>query len=327
MAEILQPEKFRERIDRELKALDLSKAPQELYEPIRYVLSNGGKRARPILVLMACELFTDEPEVALSTAMAVELFHNFTLVHDDIMDEAPLRRNKPTVHEKWDKNVAILSGDAMMVKAYEQISYCSPEYLHRVLTVFNNVALEVCEGQQIDMNLQESSNASIDEYVHMIQLKTSTLLAGSLKMGAILGGASDQEADLLGEFGKNIGIAFQLQDDILDVYGEEGKFGKLVGGDIVAGKKTFLLLKALELADETDQKVLSSIVEADQSDSRAQVARVKAVFDKLNVKELALNEVRKYHDQGMSHLESLEIDPARKALLKHMAETLLNREI
>ena len=327
MTETLQPEKFRERIDRELDALDFNKAPQELYEPIKYILSNGGKRARPVLVMMACELFTDEPEIALPAALAVEIFHNFTLVHDDIMDKAPLRRNKATVHEKWGNNVAILSGDAMMVKAYEQISHCSPEYLPRVLTVFNRVALQVCEGQQMDMNFQECSQVSIEEYVHMIELKTATLLAGSLEIGAILGGATDQEADLLREFGKNIGIAFQLQDDILDVYGEEGKFGKQVGGDIVSGKKTFLLLKALELADEADHKVLTSIVEAAGPDSHKHVAVTKDIYDKLNIKELAQEKVQKYHNAGMSHLESVKVDPAGKALLKNMAEALLNREI
>jgi geranylgeranyl diphosphate synthase type II len=327
MAEPLQPEKFRQRIDQELDALDFSKAPQELYQPIKYVLSNGGKRARPVLVMMACELFTDDTEIALPAAMAVEIFHNFTLVHDDIMDKAPLRRNKATVHEKWGNNVAILSGDAMIVKAYEQIARCRTEYLNRVFTVFNDVAIQVCEGQQMDMNFQECSQVSIGEYVHMIELKTATLLAGSLKMGAILGGATDEEADLLGAFGKNIGIAFQLQDDILDVYGEEGKFGKQVGGDIVAGKKTFLMLKAMELADDGDKQVLSSVVSDEGADSLLQVATARKIFDKLHVKEIALEEVRKYHNTGMAELENLKADPAQKVLLKHMAEALLNREI
>ena len=327
MSEILQTEKFRERIDKELAALDLNKEPRELYDPIKYVLSNGGKRARPVLVLMACEVFTDEPDIALPAALAVEIFHNFTLVHDDIMDDAPLRRNKATVHEQWGNNVAILSGDTMIVKAYEQISRCAPKHLHKVLTVFNSAALHVCEGQQMDMNFQDRSEVSIEAYVRMIELKTATLLAASLKMGAILGGASYEQSNLLWEFGKNIGIAFQLQDDILDVYGEAGKFGKQVGGDIMAGKKTFLLLKALELGGEEVNQALRSLVTDTKPDAQVQVAATKDIFNKLNIKEVALEEVRKYHNAGMSQLEALEIDPSRKAPLKNMAEELLNREI
>ncbi|MBL4733885.1 MAG: polyprenyl synthetase family protein [Flavobacteriales bacterium] len=291
------------------------------------MLSNGGKRARPVLVMMACELFTDDAEVALPAALAIEIFHNCTLVHDDIMDEAPLRRNKATVHEKWGNNVGILSGDTMMVQAYEQLSKCAPQHLHDVLTVFNSAALQVCEGQQMDMNFQQRSDVTIQEYIRMIEFKTSTLLAASLKMGAILGGASDQQAELLWNFGRNIGIAFQLLDDMLDVYGEEGKFGKQVGGDIVAGKRTFLLLKALELADEEMQNELSSLATGVNTDTQVKVTSTKEIFDRLNIRAIALEEVRKFHDQGMENLEDLDIEPSKKALLKEMAEGLLNREI
>jgi len=215
----------------------------------------------------------------------------------------------------------------MIVKAYEHISKCAPEHLQSVLTVFNAAALHVCEGQQMDMNYQEESQVSIENYIRMIELKTSTLLAASLKMGAILGGASENQANSLWEFGKNIGIAFQLQDDILDVYGEEGKFGKQVGGDIVAGKKTFLLLKALELGDAKEKKVLVSFGTSSNSNTNVQVDATRVVFDKLNIKTIAQEEVRKYHDEGMSHLEGLDIDATKKELLKKMAEDLLNREI
>ncbi|MBL4755423.1 MAG: polyprenyl synthetase family protein [Flavobacteriales bacterium] len=324
---MLQAEIFRERIDREIAALRLTREPQELYDPIEYVLSNGGKKARPVLALMACKLFSDDTEKALPAALAVEIFHNFTLVHDDIMDDAPLRRNKPTVHEKWGSNVGILSGDAMMVMAYQQLAQCAPEHLGEVLHVFNTAALHVCEGQQMDMNFQDREQVSIAEYVRMIELKTSTLLAASLKMGAILGGASDEQAELLWEFGRNIGIAFQLQDDILDLYGEEGKFGKKVGGDIVAGKKTFLMLKALELANGALESELAILVSDQSRNAEVQVAETRQIFNELNVKELALAEVRKYHDEGMSHLEALAVDTSKKKLLKHMAEQLLNREI
>ena len=320
-------EDFKDRIDRELAALELGTEPSELYDPIQYVLSNGGKRARPILVLMGCELFNHDTELTVPAALAVEIFHNFTLVHDDIMDRAPLRRNKETVHEKWGDSVAIISGDAMMVKAYESLSKCAPEHLHKVLTVFNNAALQVCEGQQMDMNFQDRSEVSIQEYVRMIELKTSTLLAASLKMGSILGGASDEQAGLLWEFGKNIGIAFQLQDDILDVYGEEGKFGKQVGGDIVAGKKTFLLLKALEMGSDKVEKELKLLVASEGSDKQTQVASTIEIYNKLNIKEIALEEVKKYHDAGMSHFESLDIKESRKASLNNLAVELLNREI
>ncbi|MBL4658053.1 MAG: polyprenyl synthetase family protein [Flavobacteriales bacterium] len=327
MSDFQEADRIRELIDQELANRNLSEQPRELYDPIDYILSNGGKRARPVLVMMACGLFTDEPDISLPAALAVEIFHNFTLVHDDIMDNAPLRRNKPTVHEKWGDNVAILSGDAMMVKAYEQLLKCDPHYLAKVLAIFNSAALNVCEGQQMDMNFQEAKDVTIEEYVRMIELKTSTLLAASLKLGAILGGAADEQADLLWSFGRNIGIAFQLQDDILDVYGEEGKFGKLVGGDIVAGKKTFLLLKALEMGGDEVERALSSWVTDVQADTQVQVSGTREIFDDLNVKELAQEEVKKYHNEGMACLEALDVDASRKAPIKYIAETLLNREI
>lgn len=327
MPDYQQTDQFRVMIDQELSTLDMSGEPGELYDPIKYILSNGGKRARPTMVMMACQLFTDNSGKALPAALAVEIFHNFTLVHDDIMDNAPLRRGKDTVHEKWGSNVAILSGDAMIVKAYEQLLKCAPEHMLKIISIFNAVALNVCEGQQMDMNFQDDEKVSIQQYIRMIELKTATLLAASLKMGAVLGGASDEQSSLLGNFGKNIGIAFQLQDDILDLYGDEGKFGKKVGGDIVAGKKTFLWIKALELGGAETARELASWTNNGANSPSDQVNATRDIYDRLNVKELALMEMEKYHNEGMTSLEALNVTNEKKAPLKDMAETLLNRTI
>jgi len=223
-------------------------SPVELYEPINYIMSLGGKRLRPCLLLMACDMFGGDVEQALAPALAIEVFHNFTLMHDDIMDKAPLRRGKPTVHEKWNANTAILSGDVMMVESNKLIMQVKDNILRPVLDVFNDTAVGVCEGQQIDMNFETRQDVQIDEYINMIRLKTAVLVGGALKMGALVGGADDAEGTLLYNFGEQLGIAFQLQDDILDVYGDPKKFGKQVGGDIISNKKTYLLIKALELA-------------------------------------------------------------------------------
>src|SRR5476651_2411466 len=237
-------------ISKAVDALKFPESPAELYEPISYILDLGGKRLRPSLLLMACDLFGGDVNKAIEPALAIEVFHNFTLMHDDIMDKAPLRRGKKTVHEKWNANVAILSGDAMMVEANKLMMKVDDPILRRVMDVFNETATGVCEGQQIDMSFEQRNNVLIDEYLNMIRLKTAVLLGGTLKIGAIIGGASLNDAQLLYSFGVNLGIAFQLQDDILDVYGDPEKFGKQVGGDILSNKKTYLLIKALELAKD-----------------------------------------------------------------------------
>ena len=234
---------YQNQIEEALKAKNYGSNPKELYEPIAYIMSLGGKRLRPVLVFMACDFFDGDISQALHPAIAIELFHNFTLVHDDLMDNAPLRRNQPTVHEKWNSSIAILSGDVMMVRAYQELCQAKVNYLPELLKVFSETAVKVCEGQQYDMNYESMQKVSIAQYLKMIELKTAVLLGGALKIGSIVGGAKEEEAQLLFDFGKNIGIAFQLQDDILDVYADAAKFGKQKGGDIIANKKTYLLLK------------------------------------------------------------------------------------
>ncbi|MBU2045104.1 MAG: polyprenyl synthetase family protein [Bacteroidetes bacterium] len=258
-------------IDQAVKDTTYPSEPKELYEPISYLMALGGKRLRPAMVLMATDLFGGDIQEALAPALAVELFHNFTLMHDDIMDKAPLRRGQPTVHAKWNEAVAILSGDVMFVKAYKMMIQVKPDILSPVLEVFNQTAVGVCEGQQIDMNFERRAEVSIPEYVEMIRLKTAVLVGGALKIGALIGNASEKDAQLLYEFGENLGIAFQLQDDILDVYGDPEKFGKQVGGDIISNKKTFLLIKALELAEGETAKSLNHWLNLTQFDAEAKV--------------------------------------------------------
>src|SRR3569833_1427024 len=241
---------IQEILNREVESLDFPLYPADLYEPIKYILALGGKRIRPALLLMSCDMFGGDILKAVPPALAIEVFHNFTLMHDDIMDNAPLRRGKVTVHEKWNKNVAILSGDVMLVKGYELMMNVDDRVLRPIMNIFNETAIGVCEGQQIDMEFETRSDVHIDEYINMIRLKTAVVLGGAVKIGALIGGSTPEDALLLQTFGEQLGVAFQLQDDILDVYGDPEKFGKQVGCDILSNKKTFLLLKALELADK-----------------------------------------------------------------------------
>ena len=302
-------------------------APSELYEPISYTLLLGGKRMRPVLLLMACDIFDGELEKAIQPALGIEVFHNFTLLHDDIMDKAPLRRNKPTVHEKWNSNVAILSGDTMFVKSYQLIMQSPDSCLRQVLEIFCKTAIEVCEGQQLDMNYETKQNVSIDDYLHMITLKTAVLLAGSLQIGAIIGGAKNEDAQHLYEFGKNIGIAFQLQDDILDVFGDAQKFGKQVGGDILSNKKTFLLLTALELAKGDTLEELENWLSKKQYTAEEKIAAVKNIFLTLDVKAIAGKKMNEYHQKAMQHFNSINCKPEKRAELLAFAESLMVREI
>lgn len=308
----------------------LSKQPAELYEPLKYILSLGGKRMRPLLTLLACDLFDGSVNDALDSSLGVELFHNFSLIHDDIMDSAPLRRNKPTVHQKWNSNIAILSGDAMLVKAYELInsSVLDPKCKIEVLNIFSKVALQVCEGQQLDMNYEKLPSVAIAQYIRMIELKTASLLAGALKIGAVIGGARPEDADRIYEFGRNIGIAFQLQDDILDVYADEEKFGKQKGGDIIANKKTFLLLKSIELAKLNPYKKeeLQQWIYAPTFDPQQKVEAVTAIYDFLNVRKLANDEVTCYYNKGIELLNQLPCDESKKRNVLKLVESLINRE-
>lgn len=312
---------------------ELSLTPPELYEPARYMLALGGKRLRPLFVLMAYELFDGKTDDAVSAALAVELFHNFTLVHDDIMDNAPLRRNKPTVHSKWSNSTAILSGDVMMVKAYQLIckSKLPAAVLNSVLATFNEMAVKVCEGQQWDLNYETLHKISIPQYFKMIELKTAVLIAACMKIGALIGGAKEEDAKNLYEFGKNTGIAFQLQDDLLDVYGEEEKFGKLKGGDIIANKKTFLLLKASDIAsnnsylkEELDQWI--SVKTINEKDSLEKVKAVTRIYDFVNIKKITEEEINSYHQKAVAALEKVSADMSRKKGLAAFTGTLLKRE-
>ena len=297
--------------------------PASLYEPADYFLSLGGKRIRPVMCLMANELFDDIHVDAWHAATAIELFHNFTLIHDDIMDKAPLRRGMQTVHEKFGSSSALLSGDVMLVVAYDYINKVDANYLHKIIHVFNKTAKEVCEGQQLDMDFEKKENVSLDEYLHMIKLKTSVLLAGSLQIGSILGGAGDGNQQHLYEFGKNLGLAFQVQDDYLDAFGDPQKFGKQVGGDIIANKKTFLLIRAMEVASDSQRQEIKKLLSSNDNDK---VNRMLSIFKSCRVDEWAKELKQKYVDAAFKHLEDIAVLSARKKPLKELTEFLVQRE-
>lgn len=305
---------------------DLNKKPAELYEPQQYILALGGKRIRPLLTLIGCDLFEGDTNEAIHAANTVELFHNFSLIHDDIMDNAPLRRGKVTVHEKWNHNIGILSGDAMLVMAYKELAKCKPEHLQALLNLFNQTAIEVCEGQQLDMNFETMNEVSIDSYVKMITLKTAVLLGCSLQMGAIIAGSNLETHEHIYNFGKEIGIAFQLKDDILDVYGNIDKVGKQSGGDIISNKKTFLLLKSLELANPSQRKELDSWIAKTDFDKSEKVNAVKSIYNQLGIFELSEAEVNRHYESALKNLEWIACDASKKVDLLHFAETLMGRE-
>lgn len=300
--------------------------PAELYEPISYILSIGGKRMRPALLLMACDLFGGNVDDALSAALAIEVFHNFTLVHDDIMDNAPLRRGRTTVHERWNKNVAILSGDMMLIEGYKLMMRVEDHLLRPVMDIFNSTAVGVCEGQQFDMEFETRADVSIDEYIKMIRLKTAVVLGGALKIGALIGGAETKDAELLRDFGENLGIAFQLQDDILDVYGDPEKFGKQVGGDIISNKKTYLLIKALELAKDHSATELNILLASDQFDNVEKVKLVTDIYNSLDIRQHAKTEMQQYADKAFKALDAINLPDTHKQYLRNFADGLLVRE-
>jgi geranylgeranyl diphosphate synthase type II len=314
--------KFSSLIDNELKKINFPNSCDSLYDPIKYIIGLEAKRVRPLLLLFSCKLFKDNIESAISPALGIELFHNFTLLHDDIMDNASLRRGHMTVHKKWNDNTAILSGDAMLVKSYQLITSVEVKYVKDVLNVFNIAAINVCEGQQLDLDYESDTNVTISSYLKMIEYKTAVLLAASLKMGSIIGGASITDQDLLYQFGKNIGIAFQLKDDLLDVFGDSKNFGKEIGGDIMKNKKTYLYLKALELANKDQKKELierfSSI-----DVSVEKINAVKSIFEDLNIDKLTSDLVKEYHNKAIQNLNS--VDSTKKDNLIHIANQLLDR--
>ncbi len=282
---------------------------------------------RPALLLMACDLFGGDIQKAIPPALAIEVFHNFTLMHDDIMDNAPLRRGKITVHERWNSNVGILSGDVMLIEGYKLMMQVEEHLLRPILNIFNETAVGVCEGQQIDMEFETRNNVSIDEYITMIRLKTAVVLGGALKIGAIIGGASTEDAALLHTFGEQLGIAFQLQDDILDVYGNPEKFGKQVGGDIISNKKTFLLIKALELADQSQAAELNKwLTNWQQTDQKGKVSAVTTMYNQLQVRQYAEETMQTYADKAFRALDAINLPDEQKQYLREFADGLMVRE-
>ncbi|MDD3406352.1 MAG: polyprenyl synthetase family protein [Sphingobacteriia bacterium] len=292
-------------IQKYLANINWSITPEQLYEPIGYTLESGGKRIRPQLVLMGCALFDSDFKKALDAAIAVEIFHNFTLLHDDVMDHAEMRRNRPTVHTKWDENTAILSGDAMLIKAYRFLEKIEPEKLLKVLPIFSEMALQVCEGQQYDMNFENSEEIGEDEYFKMIRLKTAVLLAASLQIGAIIGNASTEDAHWLYEFGIAIGIAFQLRDDYLDVYGDPKIFGKKIGGDILCKKKSFLLVNALKTAKLWQKAELKEIINSDALPDDEKIAKVTAIYNTMEIPQLCEKFINNYMDKALTYLDKV----------------------
>jgi len=297
--------------------------PSELYDSAEYILSFGGKRIRPVMCLMGNELFGEIDQDCFSVATAIELFHNFSLIHDDIMDKAPLRRGLETVHTKYNESTALLSGDVMLVMAYEYLNKISEKNLHRIIKLFNHTAMQVCEGQQLDMTFEKQQEVSFDEYAKMIELKTSVLLAASLQLGAKLGGAGEGNQQKLYEFGKNIGMAFQVQDDYLDAFGETEKFGKKIGGDILANKKTFLRIHVAEVANEQQLHFLSSL--HDKSD-KDKIDGTLQVYKDCKVAEWSAQLKDKFYQQSLKHLEDIAVTSIRKKPLFDIAEQLMNRE-
>jgi len=308
-----------------LEQVDLDKKPTKLYNPIRYVLSIGGKRIRPVLCLMACELFDDHIENAIKPALALEIFHNFTLLHDDIMDNAEKRRNEECVHIKWDENVAILSGDAMQLLSYQILNQIPEKHLKECLELFTKTAIEVCEGQQFDMDFETQDEVLIEEYMQMIHLKTAVLLATSLKMGAIIGGASKEEANLLYNFGIETGLAFQLKDDLLDVYGDALTFGKKIGGDIVSNKKTFLLIHALNKADQVTLEKLHFWLKKDTFIPEEKIKAITEIFNQLGIKDLCLEEIERHQKLAFETLRKIAVSDTRKKSLAELANELMDR--
>ena len=319
---------YKHQIEQAFKNKSYGSSPRELYEPIEYIMSLGGKRLRPVLVFVACDLFNGDTAKALHPALAIELFHNFTLVHDDIMDNALLRRNQSTVHKKWNNPIAILSGDAMLVKAYQELCKSDAAILPKLIEVFSDTAIKVCEGQQLDMNFEKLHKVSITQYIKMIELKTAALLGGSLKMGALIAGADEKNAQHLYDFGKHIGITFQLQDDILDVYADVEKFGKQKGGDIVANKKTFLLLKAMEMAENNRYKKeeLEQWIYAPHFEIKEKVEAITAIYDFLNIRALAEIEMKKHYNNALTFLGKVEVDEVKKQKLIEFTDSLMVRE-
>lgn len=308
-------------------AISIEKEPKNLYEPIAYILSLGGKRMRPVLTLMSAEIFNAEYQKALAAATAVEVFHNFSLIHDDIMDDAPLRRGNETVHEKWDVNTGILSGDAMLILAYQYFEQYEPKIFQSLAKLFSKTALEVCEGQQWDVDFEQRDDVTIPEYLKMIEYKTAVLVGAAMKMGAIVAETSEENANLIYDFGLNLGIAFQLQDDYLDAFGDPETFGKQVGGDIIENKKTYLYLKAMEFAKAEEKEQLLHLFSIQPNDATDKVASVKEIFNRTGASEATQEAIKNYTFRAFERLEKMHIEAEKKAMLKAFGENLMMRKV
>lgn len=312
-------------INKQLENLNWNKSPRELYHPIGYALESGGKRIRPALVLMACELFSGSKDDAMGAALAIEVFHNFTLLHDDIMDNAETRRNRLTVHKKWNANTAILSGDAMMIKSYEFLENTPVHLWAKLFPIFTRTALEVCEGQQYDMNFESCEEVTLDEYFNMIRLKTAVLLGAALQLGAIIGGASDDDAQHLYDFGIAIGIAFQLKDDYLDTFGDEKSFGKRIGGDIVCGKKTFLLINALTRSKNDDRLLIQNTLADKLMPEEQKISTITAIYEKLEIPSLCEKAMSEYYNRALLALTKITGNKNDKQPFMALAQQLMGR--
>ena len=314
-------------VNQGLADLQLDRQPFGIYEPIRYVLSAGGKRIRPVLLLMTYNMYKDDVQPVLPTAVGIETYHNYTLLHDDVMDRAEVRRGRPCVHKVWNENTAILSGDSMLVMAYQLMAQCPAESLKSVLDLFTVTALEIGEGQQYDVDFENRMDVKSEEYIEMIRLKTSVLLACATKIAAIQAGASKEDCDLLYRFGESVGLAFQLQDDMLDVYGNFETFGKKIGGDILCNKKTYLLIKALEGADETQRQELEGWIDATGYDPDEKIAAVTALYNEIGVGKRCQEKAEALNAEGFAVLDSINLPEERKAVLKEYACSMLNRNV
>ena len=312
-------------VNKAILNLSYNEEAEKLNDPVKYILSIGGKRLRPVLALMACNLYSDKIDEAVIPATGLEVFHNFTLVHDDIMDNAPVRRNVPTVHSKWNINQAVLSGDVMAFIANECFLQTPSRFLIKVFKVFNKAAIEVCVGQQLDIDFEKAAIVSIEEYLRMIELKTAALLAASAKIGAIIGGADDKDSELLYEFGRNLGMAFQIQDDLLDIYGDIKVFGKIMGGDIISNKKTFMLVKALEIASFEQARQIHELFSLKDFDPDTKVKKVVSIYDQLNIKSISESLASDYINSAFELLERLDAPKERKMELSGIANSLIGR--
>ena len=322
---MLKSEEILHLVNDAIQTLPFDRKPASLYEPVKYVLSIGGKRMRPVLMLLAYNLFKDNPQHILTSACALETYHNYTLLHDDLMDNADLRRGHATVHRRWNANTAILSGDSMLVLAYRLMAQCDADKLKPVLELFTETALEIGEGQQYDMDFEQRMDVREDEYIEMIRLKTSVLLACALKMGAVLANAPEADADRLYRFGEQIGLAFQLQDDFLDVYGDTKVFGKAIGGDIVSNKKTYMLINAFLLADERQRAELTHWVESETFDEKEKIAAVTRLYNEMGIDRLARQRIDHYFQEGLKCLDAVSVSAARKENLKEYVSKLMKR--